>query len=88
MNNEIPKVGLDAFNDLAESHEAHVKEVKRLRKELDELNNLKLVDQDGETLLECKLGDEHHRLILEVGLTTILEKMLGVYANKWVIRIR
>ncbi len=51
MNNEIPKVGLDAFNDLAESHEAHVKEVKRLRKELDELNNLKLVDQDGENII-------------------------------------
>ncbi len=76
------KVGIDAFNDLAKSHDAHVKEVERLQKELDELNNLKLVDQDGETLLECKLGDEHHRLILEVGLTTILEKMLGVYANK------
>ncbi len=29
------KVGIDAFNDLAKSHEAHVKEVERLQKELD-----------------------------------------------------
>ena len=29
------KVGIDAFNDLAKSHDAHVKEVERLQKELD-----------------------------------------------------
>ena len=45
---ENKKVGLDAFNDLAKSHDAHVKEVERLQKELDELKNLKLVNQDGE----------------------------------------
>ena len=33
MNEEIQKVGLEAFNELAESHEAHVKEVERLQKE-------------------------------------------------------
>ena len=33
MNKEIQKVGLEAFNELAESHEAHVKEVERLQKE-------------------------------------------------------
>ncbi len=62
------KVGIDAFNDLAKSHDAHVKEVERLQKELDELKNLKLVNQDGELLLECKIGDKHHQLLLEVGL--------------------
>jgi hypothetical protein len=78
MNKEhkLPKVGLDAFNDLAKSHDAHVKEVERLQEELGELKKLKLVDEYGELLLECKLGDEHHRLILEVGLNTILEKFM------------
>ena len=70
------KVGIDAFNDLARSHDAHVKEVERLQKELDELNKLKLVDQHGELLLECRIGDEYHQLLLEVGLNTILERFV------------
>jgi hypothetical protein len=70
------KVGIDAFNDLAKSHDAHVKEVERLQKELDELKNLKLVDQKGELLLECRIGDKYHQALLEVGLNTILEKFL------------
>jgi hypothetical protein len=72
----IPKVGLEAFNDLAKSHDAHVKEVERLQKELDELNKLKLVDQKGELLLECRMGDKNHQLLLEVGLNTILERFV------------
>ena len=59
-----------------DSDDAHVKEVERLQKELDELNNLKLVDQNGELLLECKIGDEYHQLLLEVGLNTILERFI------------
>jgi hypothetical protein len=70
------KVGIDAFNDLARSHDAHVKEVERLQKELDELNKLKLVDQKGELLLECRIGDKNHQLLLEVGLNTILERFV------------
>ena len=70
------KVGKDAFNDLARSHDAHVKEVERLQKELDELNKLKLVDQNGELLLECRVGDKYHQLLLEVGLNTILERFI------------
>ena len=31
------KVGIDAFNDLARSHDAHVKEVVRLREEVKKL---------------------------------------------------
>ena len=31
------KVGIDAFNDLAKSHDAHVKEVDRLQKEPERL---------------------------------------------------
>ena len=31
------KVGIDAFNDLARSHDAHVKEGVRLREEVKEL---------------------------------------------------
>ena len=76
MNNEIQKVGIDAFNDLAKSHDAHVKEVEKLQEELNELNKLKLVDQHGELLLECRIGDENHRLLLEVGLNTILERFV------------
>ncbi len=72
------KVGIDAFNDLAQSHDAHVKEVERLQKEVDELKNLKLIDQDGELLLECRIGDEYHQLLLEVGLNTILEKFIKI----------
>jgi len=29
------KVGIDAFNDLAKSHDAHVKEVERLAKKVE-----------------------------------------------------
>ena len=80
MNNI--KVGIDAFNDLAKSHDAHVKEVERLQEELNELNKLKLVDQHGELLLECRLGDEYHQLLLEAGLNTILEKFLNIEKRK------
>jgi hypothetical protein len=62
--------------ELEESHDAHVKEIERLQKELDELNNLKLVDQNGELLLECTIGDKNHQLLLEVGLNTILERFV------------
>ena len=72
------KVGIDAFNDLAKSHEAHVKEVERLQKELDELKNLKLVDQNGELLLECRIGDEYHQKLLELGMTKLLEDSLEI----------
>ena len=72
----IQKVGLDAYTELGESHDAHVKEVERLQKELDELNKLKLVDQNGELLLECTIGDKYHQLLLEVGLNTILERFI------------
>jgi Fe2+ transport system protein FeoA len=75
---KIPKVGIDAFNDLAKSHEAHVKEVERLQKELDELKNLKLVNQDGELLLECRIGDEYHQKLLELGMTKLLEDSLEI----------
>jgi len=71
------KVGIDAFNDLAKSHDAHVKEVERLQKELDELKNLKLVDENNELLLECRIGDKHHRALLELGMTKLLEDSLG-----------
>ena len=54
------------------------KEVERLQKELDELNKLKLVDQNGELLLECRVGDKYHQLLLEVGLNTILEKFIKI----------
>ena len=77
-DNLIQKVGLDAYTELGESHDAHVKEVERLQKELDELNNLKLVDQNGELLLECTIGDKNHQLLLEVGLNTILEKFIKI----------
>ena len=75
------KVGIDAFNDLARSHEVHVKEVERLQEELDKLNKLKLVDQNGELLLECNVGDKYHQILLEVGLNTILEKVLFEYES-------
>ena len=37
---------------------------------------IKLVDQNGELLLECSIGDKYHQLLLEVGLKTILEKFI------------
>ena len=72
----IQTVGLDAYTELGESHDAHVKEVERLQKELDELNNLKLVDQNGELLLECTIGDKYHQALLELGITKLLEDYL------------
>ncbi|MBC8428517.1 hypothetical protein H8D04_01395 [bacterium] len=42
--NEIPKVGLDAFNDLAESHESHVRQVEKLE---EELKHYKQLDCEG-----------------------------------------
>ena len=33
------KIGIDAFNDLAKSHDAHVTEVERLQKELKQTKN-------------------------------------------------
>lgn len=52
---ENQKVGLDAFNELAESHEAHVRQVKKLEEELefykamDESNNAEISDR-----LDCE----------------------------------
>ena len=39
-------------------------------------DELKLVDQNGELLLECRVGDKYHQLLLEVGLNTILERFV------------
>ena len=39
-------------------------------------NTLRLVDQKGELLFECEIGDEYHQLILEVGLNKILKESL------------
>ena len=79
------KVGIDAFNDLAKSHDAHAKEVERLQEELNKLNKLKLVDQKGELLLECRIGDEYHRALLEVGMAKLLKDYLknSQPDNKW-----
>jgi hypothetical protein len=39
---------------------------------------LKLVDEKtGELLLECRVGDKYHQLLLEIGLNTILEKFVN-----------
>ena len=70
------KVGIDAFNDLAKSHDAHVKEVERLQEELNKLNKLKLVSENGELLLECRIGDKYHQALLELGITKLLEDYL------------
>ena len=39
-------------------------------------NTLRLVDQEGELLFECEIGDEYHQLILEVGLNKILKEAI------------
>ena len=36
-------------------------------------NTLRLLDPQGELLLECEIGDKYHKLILEVGLNKILK---------------
>ena len=78
------KVGIDSFNDLAKSHDAHAKEVERLQEELNKLNKLKLVDQKGELLLECRIGDEYHRALLELGMTKLLKEHLKDSINETV----
>ena len=39
-------------------------------------NTLRLVDQKGELLFECEIGDKYHQLILEVGLNKILKEAI------------
>ena len=45
-----------------------------MSKEID--NTLRLVDQKGELLFECEIGDKYHQLILEVGLNKILKEAI------------
>ena len=45
-------------------------------------DKLKLVDQNGELLLECSIGDRYHQLLLEVGLNTILKRALSEYEGE------
>ena len=41
-------------------------------------DTIKLVDEKtGELLLECKISDNTHQLLLEVGLNTILKKFVN-----------
>ena len=47
---------------------------KEMSKETD--NTLRLVDQKGELLFECEIGDKYHQLILEVGLNKILKESI------------
>ena len=43
---------------------------------------LKLVDEKtGELLLECKVSDKTHQLLLEIGLNTILERAIFEYES-------
>ena len=45
-------------------------------------DTIKLIDEkSGELLLECKIGDKYHQLLLEIGLTTILERVLFEYES-------
>ena len=45
-------------------------------------DKLKLIDEKtGELLLECRVGDKYHQLLLETGLNTILEKVLFEYES-------
>ena len=39
-------------------------------------DTLRMVDQKGELLFECEIGDEYHQLILEVGLNKILKEAI------------
>tara|TARA_Y100000310_G_scaffold13684_1_gene13942 strand:+ start:1393 stop:1767 length:375 start_codon:yes stop_codon:yes gene_type:complete len=40
-------------------------------------DKIKLIDEKtDELLLECKVGDKYHQLLLEVGLNTVLERVL------------
>ena len=38
---------------------------------------IKLVDQNGELLLECRIGDKFHQALLELGITKLLEDYLN-----------
>ena len=37
---------------------------------------IKLVDQNGELLLECRVGDKYHQALLELGITKLLDDYL------------
>ena len=50
--------------------------------ETEELDTLKLIDEKtGELLLECEVSGKIHQLLLEIGLTTILERVLFEYES-------
>ena len=39
-------------------------------------DKIKLVNQNGELLLECRIGDKYHQALLELGITKLLDDYL------------
>jgi len=73
-DNVIPKVGLEAFNELAESHESHIRQIKKLEEEVEYYKQLDCegvdVNKDAkgkvdinEKLLEDVIAD---RMLLKI----------------------
>ena len=58
-------------------------EIEDARAGIDSIDTkLKLIDEkSGELLLECKIGDKYHQVLLEIGLNTILERALFEYES-------
>ncbi len=55
LDSIIPKVGLSAFNELAESHEAHVRQIKKLQEEVHFYKQL----EGKETYIERRLHEQN-----------------------------
>ena len=53
-------------------------EIEDARAGIDSIDTkLKLIDEkSGELLLECKIGDKYHQVLLEIGITKLLEDYL------------
>ena len=57
-----------------------VGKIEQLTKTTD--NTLQLLDQEGELLFECEIGDEYHQMILEVGLNKILKDVIEYWESE------
>ena len=57
-----------------------VGKIEQLTKTTD--NTLQLLDQEGELLFECEIGDEYHQMILEVGLNKILKEAVEQWESE------
>ena len=79
MDGKRKRIGeqkMSKIKELEEEVQALKSDVMLLIERFDD--KLKLVDQNNELLLECRIGDEYHQKLLELGMIKLLENSLDV----------